>query len=348
MRSHSRSVRGAVILVSAVFLVFVRAHGQGTISAAVWPAALASGGGPGSLGYPYAVFVRIQGWTAAAGASAYVKIYSGSSNEYMWSGSQWSNLTTYGSANQPVVPIDASGNWSGWIYAKHNDALGGSASLRAAKVGATSTNVTVPLPVFGVLNTSASGNGGWISRASSAAANKAIGAFAGGTVLGTYRTEENGIAEGYALGVGGFRIAVPAGTIDSLVAWNDDGSAFSSFVGPWSVSPGVETEATTGGTTIGIGRASILPPTLPGGTVTGIAVRVYGESSGIIRAVRLFVPQRWNWSRTAADVVSPGTVAVAGDSITIGGLLLGERTASPCRSRTWCRSTARGCSFSGR
>jgi phosphatidylserine/phosphatidylglycerophosphate/cardiolipin synthase-like enzyme len=298
-------------------------HAQATISASVSPAALAGGGGPGSVGSPYAVFVRIQGWTAAAGTTAYVKIYSGSSNEYMWTGSDWSSATAFDAANQPVVPINASGNWSGWIYAKHNDLLGTSASVRAGRVGdPTITRLTSALPAFNVLNVSVSGNGGWISRVTSAAVNRAIGAFAGGTLVGTYRTEENGIAEGYALGAGGFRIAVPAGTVDSLVAWNDDGSVFSSLVGPWSVNPGVETDATTGGTTIGTGRASILPPTLPGGTVAGITMRVYGEGSALIRAVRFLVPQRWSWSHTPADVVAPGTVAVEGDSITVSGLFL--------------------------
>jgi hypothetical protein len=97
--------------------------GQGSITAVYAPTAVADGGSAVS-GYPYAVYVQIANWTAAANAQAYLKIYNGSYNEFMWSSTGvWSSTTTYGSANQPVVSLDGTGGWSGWIYAKHNTNL---------------------------------------------------------------------------------------------------------------------------------------------------------------------------------------------------------------------------------
>jgi len=324
MNPNVRPARRALFFIFAVAFLLGEAAGQGSISAVISPAGIAGGGGGGSIGSPYAVFVRIQGWTAAAGASAYVKIYSGTNNEFMWTGAAWSNNTQFDPANQPVVPIDASGNWAGWIAAKHNDAVGSSASLRAARVGDPSTTrITGTVPAFTVLTTAQGGSGGWIGRTSSAAVNKAIAAYAGGTVVGSYRTEDNAITEGYALGAGGFRIAVPAGIVDSLVAWNDDGTPFLSFVGPWAVSAGSLTEAGAGGTTFGSGRATVLPPTIPGGTATGISIRFYGGGPSTIAAVRVVMPHRWTWSHTGADVIAPGITVVAGDSIAVRGLMLG-------------------------
>src|SRR5258708_4492966 len=95
-----------------------------TITATYIPTSIASGGGTGTTGYPFAVYVTISGWTANASGTAYVKLYNGSNNEFMWSSTGvWSNTTTYSSANQPVVSIDAGGNWSGWVYAKHNNSI---------------------------------------------------------------------------------------------------------------------------------------------------------------------------------------------------------------------------------
>ncbi|HSQ75378.1 MAG TPA: hypothetical protein VLT13_07460, partial [Bacteroidota bacterium] len=66
---------------------------QASLTAVYAPSAIAGAGGTGTVGTPYAVFVRIQGWTAAANAQAYVKIYSSTNNEYMWTGTAWSNTT---------------------------------------------------------------------------------------------------------------------------------------------------------------------------------------------------------------------------------------------------------------
>ena len=250
---------------------------QGTLTAVTIPNAIADGGGTGSTGTPYAVFVRIQGWSAGANSSAYLKIYSGTNNEFMWTGSAWSNTTTYAAANQPVVSIDAAGNWSGWIYAKHNTSMGSSGSVRAAKVGATGTNLTSASKSFSILNMQGSGSGGWIVRASSPVVNKGILAYAGGSVTGTYRTEDNTITEGYTYSAGGFKIAIPAGIIDSLVVMNDDGSRATVFAGPWSVTAGQETDASTTAGGVGRGLVRVSPPTLSGGTHHAISFMVLGR-----------------------------------------------------------------------
>jgi phosphatidylserine/phosphatidylglycerophosphate/cardiolipin synthase-like enzyme len=318
-----RSILFCLVLSSSA----IPALGQGSIGAVYVPACIAGGGGVGATGSPYAVFVRIQGWTACANAQAYVKLYSGTNNEYMWTGTSWSNTTAYSSSNQPVVTIDADGNWAGWIYAKHNDALGSAASLRAAMVGATSTTrVTSAQISFTVLSTVVGGNGGWISSDSSSAVNKCILAFAGGSAVGSYRAEDNGIAEGYPSSAGSVKVAVPAGTVDSLVALNDDGSRDRSFEGPWMVNPGFATSvsSTEGGT--GKGTAAILPSVLSGGVSHALTIVIHGDTSATIGCVRVRVPSNWQWSRTPGDVnvSGPGSPAmtVAGDTLLVDGLTL--------------------------
>ena len=322
-----RILRSVIVFCFAFSPALLPVFGQGSVSAVYVPTSIAGGGGAGTTGSPYAVFVRIQGWTACVNAQAYLKLYSGTNNEYMWTGAAWSNTTAFSSSNQPVVTIDAGGNWAGWIYAKHNDALGLAASVRAAMVGATSTTRVTSTPIsFSVLTTAAGGNGGWIYSDSSAALNKCLLAYSGGSIVGSYRTEDNGIAEGYPSAAGSFRIAVPAGTVDSLVALNDDGSRDRSFAGPWSVQPGLATDASAAGGETGKGTASIVPSTLSGGVSHDITIIVRGDTSGMIGCVRVRVPSRWQWSQTAADVnvQGPGSpaVTVTGDTLSLEGLAL--------------------------
>jgi phosphatidylserine/phosphatidylglycerophosphate/cardiolipin synthase-like enzyme len=318
----------------SIFLIFILALisptslmiAQGTITAGKIPSSIAGGGGAGTLGYPYAVFVQIQGWTACASADAYIKIYSSTNNEYMWSAtSVWSNTTTYGDANQPKVTIDAGGNWSGWIYMKHNDNLGSAGSIRAAKVGSTSTvRVTSSSYPFTILNMSTTG--GWIVKQTSTAVNKGILAYSGSTIVGSYRSEDNLITEGYLYGAGGFKIAVPLGTIDSLVALNDDGTRYQAFVGPWTITAGQETDAGLGGGTVGKGSATIEPTALQGAIPGTLTLKLTGESPDTITKARIRVPSSWTWSKSLSDIniVGGGTPSanVSGDTIEVSSLLL--------------------------
>ena len=300
--------------------------GQASITAVRIPNAIADGGGTGTVGWPYAVFVRIQGWTAAANGQAYLKIYSGSFNEFMWSATNvWSNTTTFGDANQPKVNIDASGNWSGWIYAKHNTSLGVSLQVRARLIPTTPTvQLTTTAVTMSILNMSTSGNGGWIIRQTSPAANKGIVAYSGAQIVGTYRTEDNSIVEGYTYGPGGFKIAVPVGFVDSLVTFNDDGSRDQAFGGPWPISAGQETDAGQGGGEIGHGTAALSPATLSGGINHSLTLTLFGQSPYTVTNARISVPSSWTWSHTTASITlvgggSPST-SIAGDTIVISSL----------------------------
>ncbi len=322
-------MRSIYRLFSAVTLILLSANimfGQATITGVLIPNAVAEGGGSGTTGYPYAVFVRITNWTAGAG-QAYLKIYSGSNNEWMWSGTGvWSNVTTYSNTNQPVVTIDAGGNWSGWIYMKHNNSLGVNIQIRAARVGATSTNLTTTARTVTVMNMSTAGTGGWIVRQTSPAVNKGIVAYSGGQMVGTYRTEDNTLAEGYTYGAGGFKIAVPVGVIDSLVSYNDDASRDQIFVGPWSISPGQETDAGQGGGQIGQGSALLSPPTLSGGISHSLTLKLFGQSPSTLTTARINVPSLWTWSHTAGSISLVGggspVASVAGDTIVISNMTL--------------------------
>ncbi len=291
-----------MMLFLTLMLTGTSLFGAATITATYIPTSIASGGGTGITGYPFAVYVTISGWTAAANGQAYIKLYSGSTNEFMWSATgAWSNTTTFSTANQPVFNIDASGNATGWIYAKHNNSITGTYSLRGAMVGSTSTQVTQAGYAFTALTLAGGGNGGWVVRNSSPAVNKAILAYTGSTVVGSYRTEDNGITEGYSYGSGGFKIAVPTGTIDSLVSYNDNGTRDQSFVGPWTVTAGNETDVTNGGISGSVGSA-VISPTFTGVTSQSVTLTIYGQSGDTITNVNVAVPALWTWSQSTSDV----------------------------------------------
>jgi phosphatidylserine/phosphatidylglycerophosphate/cardiolipin synthase-like enzyme len=317
----------AVVFLTAL-LIPSTVLGQ-SITAVYMPTAVAGSGGSGSIGYPYAAFVRIQGWTTAANSPVYLKFYYASNgNEYMWSATgQWSNATLYSYDNQPVVTLDASGNWSGWIYAKHNDNVGPTLNVRAAKVVATSTNLTSSARTLTILTMSPSGNGGWIVRSSSPAANKGLLAYSAGAIVGSYRSKDNAIAEGYAYSSGGFKIAVPAGFIDSLVSINDDGSRDQVFVGPWTIVAGQETDASVVTTEFGKGTAALDPPTLSGAVSHTVTVKVYGESPYIVQRVNVALPPGWLWTASLSDVTVSGPGApspgIAGDTVVVSGAAVG-------------------------
>lgn len=322
--------------------------GQARITASYFPNTVAGGGGTGATGYPYAVYVRIHEWTACSGGQAFLKIYSSTNNEYMWSANRaWSKTSSpYSGDNEPTVNVDANGNWSGWIYAKHNNALGTSASVRAAKVGTTSTNLTSKSNILDVLTTTSTGNGGWIVGASSQASNKGILAYAGSAVVGSYRTENNDIDEGYPYDPGGFKVAVPAGPVDSLVTIDDDGLRDQVFVGPWAITAGEETDAGVGNMYIGKGSASVQPGTLAGWKSQSLTLTIDGEFPYVIRNARVILPARWDWSHqpSALTLVGPGepTTSVAGDTVAISGMNLqgGENLQVRIRDITPVDTTA--------
>lgn len=331
MGRHVISLTISLILALIPSLLFA----QGTITALRMPTSFASGGGTGTTGYPYAVYVQITGFTAAANSQAWVKLYLSTNIEYMWSAtSTWSNGSTYSDANQPKLNIDGSGNGSGWIYAKHNDLVTPTFALRARWVNGTSSNqITSSSYNVNALDMTSLGNGGWIVRTSSPAVNKAILAYAGGQIVGSYRTEDNGITEGYSYGSGGFKIAVPVGIIDSLVSINDNNSVDQVFHGPWSIQAGQETDATSGASDIGKGSAAIQPYLIAGTLSQTVTVKLYGQSSDTISITRIAVPSLWSWSHTTADLTVTGagtpTDSVSGDTIIVSGLsLLGGDSAS--------------------
>jgi hypothetical protein len=294
-----------------------------TITAEIMPSTFADAGGTGTTGYPYAAFVRVSGWTAAANSQIYLRFFVGSFQEYMWSATNvWSSGTSYGTANQPVATLDASGNWAGWIYAKHNSSVTSPMKLRgrfgSSNLDQSVVNFSTPLTMTSV------GTGGWVVRTSSPAVNKAIAAYSGGVVVGTYRTEDNSITEGYSYSAGGFKIAVPVGTIDSLVSYNNDSTRDQRFVGPWVVSAGVETDVSVGGVSLGKGSASIFP-TLAAGTVSQtVTVTVHGQAPYTLTNTNVIVPSSWSWSHTTGDIVITGggspTSAVSGDTVNISGM----------------------------
>ncbi|TAK52691.1 MAG: choice-of-anchor D domain-containing protein [Bacteroidetes bacterium] len=293
-----------------------------------FPTHVAGNGGASTTGFPYAVYVQISGFTAAASSQVYLKIYNSTNNEYMWkpgTPGAWSNSSTY-SASCPIVTLDASGNWSGWIYAKHNQTLGVTVSVRAALVGSTSTNQTSSSRTLTVLTMSGSPDGGWIYMPSSPAVNKGILAYSGGNVVGSYRTEDNSLDEGYSYSSGGFKIAVPVGVIDSLVSINDDGTRDQSFLGPWAITAGQETDASTASGGIGVGTATVSPSMLQGGEAHSLTLKLAGVSPYTITNAKVIIPETWDWSQTSGNINLVGggspTLNVTTDTLDISGMTL--------------------------
>lgn len=309
--------RLTIILFCSAFLVITTF--SATIKAIHVPTAIADSGGSGIIGYPYSVFVQISGWTKCSNSQAYLKIYNGSNVEYMWSASNsWSNTNQY-SVSSPIISIDADGNWTGWIYLKHNTSLGTFGAVRAAKVGSTSTNLTSSAITFEIL--SMSSTGGWLTAAKSNAANKCIVAYSGTIEVGSYRSEDNGITEGYLINSGGFKIAVPAGRVDSAVFYNDDGSYYSSIVGPWSVTASTETDISSN-VSIGSGTASITPSLWKYNSPT--ALKIFFKSTiDTVQNIRIARPSVFNWSVDNMTLTpNIGNVTTIADTIQIAGLNL--------------------------
>ncbi|MEK9139055.1 MAG: phospholipase D-like domain-containing protein, partial [Bacteroidota bacterium] len=120
--------------------------------------------------------------------------------------------------------------------------------------------------------------------------------------------------------------AVPAGFVDSLVCYNDDGSRFQSFIGPWTISPGQETDASQTGGLIGRGTGWLFPPTLSGGVSHSLILTLRGESPYTIRNTRITVPSLWMWTHTTGSITLVGggspTASVAGDTIVVSNMTL--------------------------
>ena len=158
-----------------------------------------------------------------------------------------------------------------------------------------------------------------------------------GCGCGTYRTEDNGITEGYSYGSGGFKIAVPAGFVDSLVTLDDDGSRNQAFPGPWTVTAGQETDVSAGGGTVGAGYAVITPSTLSGGVSHSFAYSLFGQLSHTIAIAHLVIPHSWSWSRSVTDISAEGNgtpvIGISGDTIIVSGLAISGGDSAPACCR---------------
>ncbi len=305
-------------------LLVVSSLFSATITANYFPSAVATGGGSGTTGYPYAVFVQISGWTA--NATVYVKVYNGSTNEYMWKSPAWSNSTTY-STSCPIVTLDGSGNWSGWVYVKHNASITTTLAVRAALTTSTSTNVTSSAKTVSYLTMSGgTANGGFLVLATSDAVNKGVLAYNGGAVVGAYKTEDNSVTEGYSYSAGGFKVAVPAGVVDSIVYLNEDGTRYGSLAGPWSISAGQETDAGLSSGGIGRGTATVSPTNVQGGISQTFTYTLFGATDYTITNAKITVPHTWEWSHLADSLTltvdGTPSLSVSDDTISISGLTL--------------------------
>lgn len=179
-------------------------------------------------GTPFAVYVEISSWTAAADSQVNVMVTTvGGKHFLIWNDPDWKNAHQY--ANCPVRTIDSNGNWSGLIYLRAKDA---SRAFRSHARDVDDTGIIIHEAIAdtnSVTYMDMSTTGAWVyATAASSAEGKAVLAFnASDEIIGTYAIEDNGVTEGYTTTSGYFKMAIPASTsIPKLQARNADNSVY--------------------------------------------------------------------------------------------------------------------------
>ncbi|MCK4416890.1 MAG: hypothetical protein KAV99_01830 [Candidatus Latescibacteria bacterium] len=187
-----------------------------SISVDVYPLYVAKDGGAGTTGTPFAVFVRISGWTDQANQDAYIRIHEAVSvwsNYYHWTASgSWSRTATYSVNNYPILHIDGSGNAKGWIFLKSPSDKTFTTFTVRAHIGTSNLDLGVNKSITPM---DMSTTGAWI-WGSEAAGNPPDGyvvlACGAEGILGAYAAENNSINEDYESTSGYWKMAVPANT----------------------------------------------------------------------------------------------------------------------------------------
>jgi len=229
-----------------------------TVSIVHYPAQIPADTTEGSCetGTPYAIYVTASDLsdTSTYLIKAYHYVSGGDTTNrgcmWNWQTNSWLVIdNTY--SNLPSITGVTS--WSGWIYIKDVTAHAGVANLRLRtrfRTGTTNVDSTMsPTPM------SMATAGGWVeghaygigmtslaSYSVPLAGHRVVVRDGGGTIVGIYATEDNGVAEGYDSGdTGYYKIAVPAGSDYTAEVWNANNAIIGSPSMPFTVTVGTTT-----------------------------------------------------------------------------------------------------------
>ncbi len=152
--------------------------------------------------------------------------------------------SAYDSFTDPVCNVitDASGNGSQWFFARCTTV----ASIVTTNIRINSNTFYIDGSLVAYQTAlDMSSNGGWIIGTLTNSSNVVVLAKdAGGNILGTGITEDNGITEGNSSTDGYFKIALPEGTVTQLEFFNLDNTAHGfAQTGSWTITAGNITDA---------------------------------------------------------------------------------------------------------
>jgi len=168
-----------------------------------------------NMAMPFVVHISITNWLAYANQSVYVKVFNSTlGNPYHYTSLYgWSKETNYD--RKPIVTLDASGNWAGWLALKSYGM--NNFKPRAALVTNTATNITGATVTGTLLDLSDTGNGAVVEDrdggSHSTPGNIILLRNGSGTIVGSWIVEDNGypLDEGYTdIASGGWRLAICA------------------------------------------------------------------------------------------------------------------------------------------
>lgn len=212
--------------------------------------------GTSTSGTPFAVFVNFSG---QANTQYYVTgyfYYSSTASGYIWHLQNGAWFSTPGTTtSRPIITTDNNGNWKGWLVFKTNSSttFGGPVNFRVRFY--LTSNIDATLYTVNLMNMSTSGNGGWIEGNANLDGNPAQNKIvvvknSGGTIVGIYITEDNGVDEGYSSTPGYFKVGVPQGCDYTVELWDPitntiypNGSVSGICVNAGSVTSGITIDA---------------------------------------------------------------------------------------------------------
>jgi hypothetical protein len=232
------------------------------VSIAQYPAQVPADTTDGSCatGTPYTIYVTASDLveTFTYLIKAYHYLASSTANKgcmWNWQTNSWVVIdNTYNN----LPSISGVTSWSGWIYIKEVTTHAGATDLRLRvrfRTGTTNADGTVyPTPM------SMATAGGWVEGHAYGVGGTALASYSaplagrrvvvkdsGGTIVGIYAIEDNGVAEGYNSGdTGYYKIAVPAGSGYTAEVWE----ANNALIGSPSASFAVTAGATKSGVDI--------------------------------------------------------------------------------------------------
>ena len=209
-----------------------------------------------ATGTPYAIYVTASDLsdTSTYLIKAYHYLSSSTANKgcmWNWQTNSWLVMDNF---YNNLPSISGVTSWSGWIYVKDVTAHAGATDLRLRvrfRTGTTNVGEGTVYPTPMSMATA----GGWVEGHAYGVGTTSLASYSvplsghrvvvkdgGGTIVGLYATEDNGVNEGYNSGdTGYYKIAVPAGSGYTAEVWDANNALIGSPSTPFAVTAGAKT-----------------------------------------------------------------------------------------------------------